>query len=80
MRPVLALLVLGAVAFAHDWNGIARDRDGALYLIDGDSGRIFRVGAGGAVTLYLGADATEACNHPHHLAFDAQGALWIPSG
>jgi sugar lactone lactonase YvrE len=77
--PALALF-LGATAAAHDWNGIARDSAGSVYVVDAEDGHIWRVTPDGKSSTFVGGEAGIALNHPHHLAIDEQEQLWLGSG
>jgi hypothetical protein len=72
--------VWAAVAAGHDWNGIARASDGSLLVIDAEDGQIWQVSSKGKVSVFVTGKAAKGCNHPHHLALDVEGCLWLASG
>jgi sugar lactone lactonase YvrE len=82
VRVVLLSLLFAVLwaspAHGHDWNGLAQDAQGRLYAIDAEDGRVWRVAQDGSVDVFV--EGSEALCHPHHLAFDAEGELWLASG
>jgi hypothetical protein len=79
--PCLLSLLWVSPAAAHDWNGIAIDKAGCLYVVDAEDGQVWKVSPAGKVEVYRkGAAGAEECDHAHHLAIDETGALYIPSG
>lgn len=79
-RRFVPVLLLALVAAAHDWNGIARTGDGTLLVVDAEDGQIWKVSPEGNVSVFVAGKKTKACNHPHHLALDRKGALWLAGG
>jgi hypothetical protein len=79
-RRLVPVLLLALAAAAHDWNGMARAGNGALYVIDAEDGQIWKVSAKGAVSVFVAGEKAKRCNHPHHLALDRKGALWLAGG
>ncbi len=77
---LLALTAIPTPALGHDWNGLALDPSGNLFTVDGETGRIFKVTPEGKVSEWISAKVGETLLHPHHLAFDSNGALYLPSG
>ncbi|MHC5012197.1 MAG: hypothetical protein ACYTG6_14850 [Planctomycetota bacterium] len=76
-----ALVLLFAVpALAHDWNGIALDASGHVYVIDAEDAQIWKIGPAGEVSVFFPGSEGEPLCHPHHLAMDADGVLWLASG
>jgi len=75
-----SLIATAATAFAHDWNGIAIDPRGSIYVVDADSSRIWKVSPDGKVKVHVDVPAASALHHPHHLSIDGEGTLWLGSG
>jgi hypothetical protein len=78
-----ALFVAAAVAAparAHDWNGIARDSAGNVFVVDAEDGWIWKVTPDGKARGFVTGEAGIALNHPHHLAIDELDRLWLGSG
>jgi hypothetical protein len=49
-------------ALAHDWNGIAMDRAGNLYVVDAEDGQIWKVSPAGKAEVYRkGAARGQEC-------------------
>jgi sugar lactone lactonase YvrE len=82
--PVLTTVALfitaPALAHAHDWNGLARDSHGNLFVVDAEDGYVWKVAPDGRATTFVSGDAGEPLNHPHHLAIDEHDRLWLGSG
>ena len=75
------LLIFVSGAWAHDWNGITIDKAGNLYVVDAEDGQVWKVSPAGKDEVYRkGAAPGKGCDHAHHLAIDADGLLYIPSG
>ncbi len=77
---ILMVTLWASPSVAHDWNGIAVDSQGSVYVVDADCGQIWKVGPGGTVGVFLSASKAKKLEHPHHLAFDQKGMLWLGSG
>lgn len=82
---IVAAVALANAAAAHDWNGLARDSTGAIFVVDAEDGHVWKVVAeapGGAVKArgFITGEAGVALGHPHHLATDEQDRLWLASG
>jgi sugar lactone lactonase YvrE len=80
MRTLAALLLAAGTAAAHDWNGIAIDADGNVFVVEAEYGRIWKIARDGTSALFVSAKDGEQLGHPHHLAIDAKGTLWLASG
>jgi hypothetical protein len=80
IRSSLFLSLLGATLRAHDWNGLALDRSGNAYSIDAEDGYIWKIAPDGKVSTFLPTDRGKDLGHPHHLAIDDSGTLWLASG
>ena len=76
---LLSVLLVGA-APAHDWNGIAIDSSGRLYVVDAEDGQLWRVSPDGKSTVFVPGSRGRELKHPHHLAPDATNTLWLASG
>jgi sugar lactone lactonase YvrE len=76
--PLLLALATGAAA--HDWNGLARDSRGNLFVVDAEDGHVWKVAPDGSVTTFVTSEAGAALEHPHHLAIDERDRLWLGSG
>ncbi len=77
----IVVLFLTAPAWAHDWNGLAIDGQNRAYVVDAEYGTIWRVDDKGKVSVLVAGNVdSKTCRHSHHLAFDREGTLWIPSG
>ena len=75
------LATLGSPLPAHDWNGLAIDPRGNLYLVDAEDGQIWKITKTGKVQIFVkGTPRGQVCHHPHHLSLDAHGVLWFASG
>ncbi len=72
--------LLCATAAAHDWNGIARDSAGNVFVVDAEDGWIWKVAPDRRARGFVTGEAGIALNHPHHLAIDEQDRLWLGSG
>lgn len=79
---VLALTIAPiAPLAAHDWNGLAIDARGNLYVVDAEDGQIWKITPAGTVSVFVkGTPRGQTCHHPHHLAMDPEGLLWFASG
>jgi sugar lactone lactonase YvrE len=64
----------------HDWNGMAIDKSGHLYLVDAEGGEIWKISPSGKVEPFIGLDKGIRLNHPHHLSVDGDDNLWLASG
>jgi hypothetical protein len=79
--PLLAVLAIAPPASAHDWPGIAADARDHLYVVDAEDGQVWSIDPKGAVKVHVpGEEDGKRCRHTHHLALDAAGVLWMPSG
>ncbi len=79
MVLLVTLLVVPA-AWAHDWNDIAINRAGDIFVVDADYGEIWKIAPNGKVETFVSKQTGEGCNHPHHLSMDAHDTLWFGSG
>jgi streptogramin lyase len=77
ISAVCLVAVAASPAFAHDWNGMAQDSKGRIYVVDGDSGRIWRIATDGKVELFIDAKVGGSLVHPHHLAIDGDDNVWV---
>ncbi|MCI0341912.1 MAG: hypothetical protein L0216_12315 [Planctomycetales bacterium] len=75
-----AATLAAAAAAAHDWNGIALAKDGAVLVTDGEESRLYRVAAGGKVTTVVQWRDGAWDSHAHHVATDAEGNAYLTSG
>ncbi len=76
-----ALLAFAATpAKAHDWNGIAVAKDGAVLATDGEESRLYRVAADGKVSILVEWREGSWHSHAHHVATDREGNAWLTSG
>lgn len=84
IRFLLSIGIVSAlpvVAFSHDWNGIAIDGKGNLFVIDGETCEISKIAPDGRVSRLLAeAEDRKKLNHGHHIVLDKDGNLIIPSG
>ncbi|MHC4480093.1 MAG: hypothetical protein ACYS1C_03875 [Planctomycetota bacterium] len=65
---------------AHDWNGIAGAGDGSLFVVDAEDGQIWMISPNGQVSVFFTGKVAKCCIHPHHLALDTHGQLWLAGG
>lgn len=78
--PILLASASAGRALAHDWNGIARDEAGNVFVVDAEDGHVWSVARDGRVRDFVSGEAGIALGHPHHLAIDPQQGLWLGSG
>lgn len=80
LSTLIIVLYTAASPAVHDWNGLCLDKKGNVYVIDAEDGQIWRISKDGTVRVFLSGKKARQLHHPHHLAIDAKGSLWLASG